>query len=157
MKHFMWNEIISMYIPQEPDRTTDQQKGECIKHRILNGRRVPYIHHFTKPEVEIYHKKLAYHLLRYRPDEPITGPVAIYITFCFKARRKKDIGEPKVTKPDLDNMAKGILDVLTKLRFWEDDNQICEMKLVKLWTSEDHVGTFINLYYDQAREEEEKK
>lgn len=146
----LWESLIPMKIPGEPERITDQQKGECIKWRASRGRMVPYIHHFTKPTVLAYHRRLGYHLLRYRPEKPIEGPVAIYITWCFPTNKKKDWNMPKKTKPDVDNMAKGILDILTELRFFLDDNQVCELGLKKYWSSKKDAGTFINIYYDLA-------
>lgn len=144
----LWNSLIPMKIPGEPERITDQQKGECIKWRALRGKMVPYIHHFTKPAVLAYHRRLGYHLLRYRPEKPIEGPVAIYITWFFPTNKKKDWMQPKKSKPDVDNMAKGILDILTDLRFLNDDNQVVELVLKKYWSSKKDAGTFINLYYD---------
>ena len=68
MKKNIWKQLIPMRIPGEPERMTDQQKGECIKWRPSGGKMVPYIHHFTKDKVIAYHNRLAYHLLRYRPE-----------------------------------------------------------------------------------------
>ena len=62
--------------------------------------------------------------------EPITGPIKVSMTFCHKRpgrlNRKKDTVAriPKVTKPDIDNMIKMVLDVLTKAGAWKDDNQV---------------------------------
>ena len=148
MKKNVWRRLIPMKIPGEPERMTDQQKGECIKWKKTGTRISPYIHHYTKNEVIAYHNRLAYHLLRYRPEKPLTGPVGLYITWMFPTDKKKDWGRPKTTRPDLDNMAKGILDVLTELKFWKDDNQVVELCLVKYWSSPEGAGTFINLYYD---------
>lgn len=148
MKKNVWRRLIPMKIPGEPERMTDQQKGECIKWKRSGSRMQPYIHHYTKNEVIAYHNRLAYHLLRYRPEKPLTGSVGLYITWMFPTDKKKEWGRPKTTRPDLDNMAKGILDVLTELKFWRDDNQVVELCLVKYWSSPEGAGTFINLYYD---------
>tara|TARA_R100000655_G_scaffold64149_1_gene102670 strand:+ start:904 stop:1314 length:411 start_codon:yes stop_codon:yes gene_type:complete len=62
--------------------------------------------------------------------EPITGPIKVSMSFCHKRpgrlNRKKDTVAriPKVTKPDIDNMIKMVLDVLTKAGAWNDDNQV---------------------------------
>lgn len=62
--------------------------------------------------------------------EPITGPIKVSMTFCHKRpgrlNRKKDTVAriPKTTKPDIDNMIKMVLDVLTKAEAWNDDNQV---------------------------------
>ena len=42
-------------------------------------------------------------------------------------------------KPDADNLAKAVLDALTTLRVWLDDDQVCELTVRKYWES-DHNG-----------------
>jgi Holliday junction resolvase RusA-like endonuclease len=43
--------------------------------------------------------------------------------------RKRDTAAriPKVTKPDIDNLIKMVLDVLTKAEVWVDDNQVVQV------------------------------
>ena len=51
------------------------------------------------------------------------------------------VTRPKTTKlsapkPDVDNYAKGVLDVITKDgRFWSDDCQVWDLSVCKAWTS----------------------
>lgn len=44
------------------------------------------------------------------------------------------MSEPKTTKPDVDNLAKLILDAMTKSRYWKDDNQVAELSISKHWS-----------------------
>jgi Holliday junction resolvase RusA-like endonuclease len=48
---------------------------------------------------------------------------------------------PKITRPDVDNCAKTIMDVLTKQGFWHDDSQVSCLILIKRsgWTPAIHV------------------
>jgi Holliday junction resolvase RusA-like endonuclease len=39
-------------------------------------------------------------------------------------------------KPDADNLAKAVLDALTGIRAWLDDDQVCELVVRKYWESE---------------------
>lgn len=57
---------------------------------------------------------------------------------------------PKTTRPDCDNMVKLLLDVMTALRFWNDDAQVTSLTLIKRW-SEGEGGTLI-----QVKEHEEE-
>ena len=36
-------------------------------------------------------------------------------------------------KPDADNLAKAVLDALTAVRVWKDDDQVCELIVRKYW------------------------
>ena len=38
---------------------------------------------------------------------------------------------PKVSAPDLDNILKGLLDVMTAMEFWTDDSQVAEIHAAK--------------------------
>ena len=46
---------------------------------------------------------------------------------------------PKTTKPDWDNLAKTLQDVLTRLRFWEDDAQVYSASVDKWWGEEPQI------------------
>ena len=61
-------------------------------------------------------------LEQYKPDEPLHGPVKLRIEFYFGGRQDQCVY--RTSKPDLDNMLKGILDICTKLAYWQDDAQI---------------------------------
>jgi crossover junction endodeoxyribonuclease RusA len=37
------------------------------------------------------------------------------------------------SKPDVDNLAKAVLDALTAIRVWQDDDQVCELVVKKYW------------------------
>lgn len=68
---------------------------------------------------------------KYIPNEPLTGPLKVNLTFYFKRPkrlcRKKDLRcrMPHDVKPDRDNCEKAVLDCLTTLGFWKDDCQVC--------------------------------
>lgn len=83
-------------------------------------------------------------LAQHRPDMPAEGPIKMHITARFelpKSRSKKlheqlntMIPMPHAVKPDADNLAKQILDCMTKLRFWLDDKQVFDLTVVKLYS-----------------------
>ena len=62
---------------------TAQEKGECIKYKIVDGKKVPYIHHFKKPEVEAMRRIFELKLKRYRPEKPAGGPVRLKVILYF--------------------------------------------------------------------------
>lgn len=73
------------------------------------------------------------HLERYRPKRPIDGGVMLEATWCFPLSGHAD-GEPRVTKPDCDNLMKGLKDVMTLLGWWHDDAQVFSETCTKVWS-----------------------
>ncbi len=123
-----------MKLKIDPPRCTAQHKGE----RIIAGR---YVHHYEKkPQRQA---RLAY-LAAIREESGSTPvgydtrypdgrlkPLQVLIDFIFKAPTKKQRGMLKTTRPDLDNMAKGLLDCLTEAGLLADDSQITTLRLRK--------------------------
>lgn len=107
--------VIHIRLEGNPPSKTAQQKGETI----INGR----IHHYEKKEVTQAKEAIAWQLKPYAPKDPLTGPIYVKIEWRFELKRCKKRAW-KVTRPDLDNLEKGLLDVLTDLNFWNDDAQI---------------------------------
>lgn len=106
---------IFIEIKGNPSTVTAQQKGETV----ISGR----VHHYEKKKVTDAKLGLMWQLKPYVPAEPLTGPIFIKIEWQFELKTCKKRAW-KTTKPDLDNLEKGLLDVLTKMKFWEDDAQV---------------------------------
>ena len=115
-----------------PPTATAQQKGVFVR----NGR----AHFFTKQKVRDAEDFLAAMLAPHAPAEPLRGPVYFSARWCFPYRKSEPT---RVTaagreiahtvRPDLDNLEKNLLDVLTRLRFYEDDSQIFTKSTAKVW------------------------
>lgn len=78
--------------------------------------------------------------------EPFTGAVSLSLRFFFK-RPKSHFGSGKnarnlkpsapwrhTLKPDCDNLAKAVMDVLTRLGAWEDDCRVNQLYVHRQWT-----------------------
>lgn len=67
---------------------------------------------------------------KFAPCEPFGKgvPLNVDITLCFHGEAPL---APKVTRPDIDNLAKMMLDAMTRARYWEDDNQVASLHVVK--------------------------
>ena len=83
-------------------------------------------------------------LAKHAPKTPATGSLRLDILCCMpipKSMTKRDregISRFSVfpaKKPDLDNLDKQIMDAMTRLRFWEDDSQVCLILSGKMYSS----------------------
>lgn len=87
---------------------------------------------YTPPKDREYQKK---HLEALgKPPFKLEGSIRIQISFMSqrpqRLNRKNDPSTRifKPTKPDLDNMIKMVLDILTKWGIWEDDAQVVSIQ-----------------------------
>lgn len=120
--------MMEFFIPMKPPRTTHQMKAV----RVVRGK--PF---FYEPRaVQEARSTLKGCLAKHRPQKPLEGPLRVTVKWLFPTKKKKEHGTYKITRPDLDNMAKLLLDVMTDLRFWGDDAQAACLILEKFWTCE---------------------
>lgn len=118
-------------------RATAQEKGETIKYKYdpKTHRKIPYIEHYRKPEVQAQRNLLAYMMKKYRPEKPSDKPIRLTVILYFDIKGPKKLwGTYKTTKPDCDNYIKEIKDVMTILKFWNDDNQVVDLRVVKYYS-----------------------
>lgn len=115
-----------------PPTATAQQKGVFVR----NGR----AHFFTKQKVRDAEDLLAALLAPHAPAEPLRGGIYLQARWCFPYRKseRKSVTNtgreiPHTSRPDLDNLEKNLLDVLTRLRFIEDDSKIFSKSTAKFW------------------------
>lgn len=115
-----------------PPTATAQQKGVFVR----NGR----AHFFTKRKVRDAEDFLAAMLAPHAPPEPLRGAVYFQARWCFPYRKSepKRVTEagreiPHTSRPDLDNLEKNLLDVLTRLRYWADDSLVFMKSTAKVW------------------------
>lgn len=81
---------------------------------------------------------------RHRPETPTERPVCVRLVFHLprpkahynKAGLRADAPKLCSKKPDVDNLAKLILDRMTACGFWVDDSQVAQL-VVEKWYAED--------------------
>ncbi len=94
---------------------------------------------------------------KHLPEKPIEGPVRVLIDFFMprpkRLMRKRDSDEaiPHVSKPDVDNLAKAVLDCLTEIGMWGDDSQVWRLDVRKLYHAKNHrPGACIYIRYEEG-------
>lgn len=99
---------------------------------------------FFKPAAVKAAGRTIYSMLQpHAPPDPLDGPLCVVLHFIlpWRASEKKRVVAayqrvPCAVRPDVDNRAKAVLDVMTTLRFWNDDGQIASLLLHKWYADE---------------------
>lgn len=111
---------------------------------------------YTAPKSAKYMKDKVLELkMELDGQKPLAGPVKVVLTFVHKRPQrlqKKSSPEgriPKVTKPDLDNLTKMVMDILTQASIWNDDNQVVKLVCEDYYSNkEEEPHTQIAIYVD---------
>ncbi len=127
------NKTIDFFMAMKPPTTTFQAKQINWKNKSI----------FDSAEAKNARDKLEANLAKHKLDEPLTGAIRMTAIWCYQTEDENIVGEPKVSKPDLDNMNKLLADSMTKLKFFKDDSQITTLILEKYWS--DVPGIYIKL------------
>lgn len=124
--------MIDFFIPCQ---VTPKQGDRSSIAATKSGRR--FVRHYQPKNVvknaEAISALAAYH----RPAKPLEGPVRLSLQFYFPwrksdSKRYREPGyRPMDTKPDLDNLAKQMCDVLQRCGFFRNDSQICDISIRK--------------------------
>lgn len=97
---------------------------------------------YTPKTTETYENNIRKAWVQQNGEEPLTGPVVVRIHFGMpipksvsKKNRIQMLGRKirPVTKPDIDNLAKSILDAINGVAY-KDDNQIVTLMAKKYYT-----------------------
>lgn len=124
---------MEFFLDLVPPTVTHQQKRAAN----VNGRLVFY----EPPRLAAARELLTLHLTPHRPQAPLTGPVRLYVRWCFPKGRHKEGW--KTTRPDCDNLQKLLKDVMTDVGFWKDDALVCVEHVEKVWAQ--RAGIFIRV------------
>ena len=121
----MSDRSLHFFMAMNPPTATKQE------HRVsMSGGRVRV---FPSPAWARAADDLRAHLEGHRPEEPLRGPVRLSTVWCFGSSRHGD-GTPKTSRPDTDNLQKGLKDLMTDLGWWADDSQVFSETCTKIWS-----------------------
>jgi Holliday junction resolvase RusA-like endonuclease len=125
--------MIAFHLPIIPPKATSQGAGKRIV--IVKGKPL----FFKNAKAQSAENDLTLLCSCHAPAQPMEGPLSLSIDFVFpwrasEPKRRIALGRvPHTSKPDCSNLVKMIEDVLTKLRFWQDDSQVADLHVTKAW------------------------
>lgn len=102
---------------------TSQEKG--VNHRTGKF----YSNNRCQAAEWLFRSKLKQH----RPPEPSLKPIKLYVWLTFDVTDKSLWGKYKPTRPDTDNYIKLFKDCMTKEKFWRDDSQVVDERIIKTY------------------------
>ena len=135
---------IHFFIPGEPARVTEQQHR--YGGRKKNGQVVVY----RDSRLSAARAELLEYLRKVAPKEPITGPIRMEVCYYFSSKSKRKDGMPKITRPDTDNLVKGLKDCMTEAGFWLDDAQVYFETISKFWSVPESAGIEIHVEHNDG-------
>lgn len=102
-------------------------------------------HTYTPDKTRLYEDRVraSYKQLFKEPptDEAVTISIIVIMTpakSLSKKKRAELMEHPPIKKPDVDNIAKIILDALNGIA-WMDDKQVCSLSVCKAWGDKETV------------------
>ncbi|MFA5321983.1 MAG: RusA family crossover junction endodeoxyribonuclease [Smithella sp.] len=126
---------INFFVNCIPPKSTHQSGLRIIRRH--DG--TQFIGKFAKSAAKRAQDDLINLIAPFRPPAPLKGALLVRIEWFYQFRKsesKKNIERgfiPCDTRPDCDNLIKGLCDILTRLGFWRDDAQIAEITFRKFW------------------------
>ena len=121
--------------------TMEQIPKGTAQQKRYNGRTRVYFKSQRLQQTEDFYLN---ELRAYAPTSPITGAVSLSIDFDYFTPTKKKRGTWKTTRPDVDNIAKLLIDCMTKLGFWVDDSQVARLRVSKHYAEGDNAQITIS-------------
>lgn len=132
----------SFWIDCVPPRSTHQSALRI--HRLKNGKQ--FVGRSSKGLKT--DKMLQCLLYPFKPARPYQDAVEIRIKWVYPYRKSEPKKNrhapiPCITRPDADNILKGLIDAMTKVGFWKDDSLIFRISFEKYFSCSSGIGVTI--------------
>ena len=103
------------------------------EHEIGVNRRTRKSYIYDGMELKQARMSFRAHLARHAPEEQISGPISLTVTWLFEAGQNHKNMEYKTTRPDTDNLIKMLKDEMAHCGFFKNDAQVAVEINRKLW------------------------
>ena len=137
--------IVNIRVPIEPP-PTHQANLRILKNKSTGSM---FVGKMANSNATKWMKLFQSYLVKWTPPEPIAGPLRVTVNFGYallqKHRRSNggaSVFEAKVTRPDVDNLVKIVLDCLVKSNYIVDDSNISSLSVSKWYH---HKGPFVDV------------
>ena len=87
---------------------------------------------YEPPRLAAARAKITDALAQHKPAKKLAGPLHLHVVWCFRSDKHPD-GAWRDTRPDTDNLQKMLKDCMTRVGFWNDDEQVCSELIEKRW------------------------
>lgn len=119
-----------------PWRVAPKQSVRSRVARTKDGK--AYVQTYQTNDIKENAETLAALVAPHCPPVPLEGPLSVWYTVRYAYRKSepqknRSAAMYKHTRPDADQLAKQLSDVLEAVGFFGDDAQIAELSIVKLW------------------------
>ena len=126
-----------------PPKSTHQASAMIMRNRKTGQQFVGMAQSSKGKKIQ---KELLTLFAPHRPPKPYQGPIYLQVKWVYpwrKSEPKKNraLGRiPCDTLPDADNLCKLVLDLMTRLGYWNNDSQIAQLRFVKEWGDTPGIG-----------------
>jgi len=142
--------MIDFFTPCIPPKSTHQASLRILKRH--DG--TQFVGKFASSKGKRVESELMTLFMPHRPPAPMQGPLSLTVRWYYpwrKAEKKANRGKgfiPCDVRPDCDNLAKFVCDILTRLAFWNDDGQVAELNFLKGWSDKPGIRICIDSLSD---------
>jgi len=142
--------MIDFFIPCIPPKSTHQAAQRILRRR--DG--TQFIGKFATSKGKQVEGELMMLFAPHRPLTPMQGPLSLSVKWNYPWRKsEKKVNRargwmPCDVRPDCDNLAKFVCDILTRLAFYDDDGQVADLNFLKGWSDKIGIGIRIESLAD---------
>ncbi len=135
--------MILLHIPGSP---VAQPRAKAT---TING----HARMYTPSTANLYKASIALAATQRHPGPPFDGPLRLTISFVLPRpqrliwKRRDMPREPHASKPDIDNMAKAVMDALMGI-VWRDDSQVADLR-VRKWIASGYEQPYTQILIEQ--------